>query len=80
MLHHRRTVASAVAREDELVSLAQAETALLQLPLHFAEHHILLGRRRVLISTPSLCEPLYSCYRFAMMKPTSPDIVAAALY
>ena len=40
MLQHRRAVASAMAREDELVALAQAEAALLQLPLHLAQDAI----------------------------------------
>ena len=48
MLQHRRAVASAMAREDQLVALAQAEAALLQLPLHLAQHHALLGGRQAL--------------------------------
>ena len=48
MLQHRRAVASAMARKDELIALAQAKAALLQLTLHFAQHHALLGGRQAL--------------------------------
>jgi len=43
MLQHRRAAAPAMARKDKLVALAQAEAELLQLPLHLAQHHALLG-------------------------------------